>query len=182
VLEFEMDLRAVLTEVHEALDEAGIDHAVIGGLALAAHGSRRLTVDVDFIADGAKAEEIDALVVARGYECLHRSEQAGNYAHDLPERGRVDFLFVHHAPGRRILDRADELEVSGQRVRVVQATDLIGLKVQSSSNDARRLERDMADVRWLLANATVDVEEVREYFRLFQREEELEGLIQEVRP
>jgi len=38
-----MDLRSVLLEIHSALREAGIDHALIGGLALAAHGAARAT-------------------------------------------------------------------------------------------------------------------------------------------
>src|SRR5690606_23778619 len=41
-----MDLRSVLLELHAALDAAGIEHALIGGLALAAHGAGRATVSL----------------------------------------------------------------------------------------------------------------------------------------
>ena len=48
-----MDLRAVLLEIPRAFEEAAIDHALIGGLALAAHGAARATIDLDLLADGA---------------------------------------------------------------------------------------------------------------------------------
>jgi len=54
-----MDLRSVLHEIHSALLEVGIDHALIGGLALAAHGSGRLTVGADLLADGERSDDVD---------------------------------------------------------------------------------------------------------------------------
>jgi hypothetical protein len=62
-------------------------------------------------------------------------------------------------------------------VRVVEAEDLIGLKVQSSSNDPSRRHRDLADVERLLRTAELDLGRVREYFRLFDREKELDALL-----
>ena len=41
-----MDLRSVLLELHTALRSAAIEHALIGGLAMAAHGAARATVDL----------------------------------------------------------------------------------------------------------------------------------------
>jgi len=157
-----MDLRAVLIEIHTALQDAGVDHALIGGLAFAAHGGGRATVDVDFLAEGERADDIDRMVVERGYACLHRSEHAANYASDSRERGRVDFLFARRKHGREMLDRAREHDVAGRRLRVIDASDLVGLKVQSSSNDPSRRHRDLADVEWLLAHADLDLERVRE--------------------
>jgi hypothetical protein len=172
-----MDLRNVLIEIHTALDERGIDHALIGGLALAVHGVARATIDLDFLADGLRDVDVDALIRSRGYECLHRNENVGNYLSSDPARGRIDFLFVRRVYGREILARAVHHGVFGQQVRVVDAADLIGLKVQSSSNDPRRRGRDMVDVERLLATADVDLERVRLYFRMFDREAELDSLL-----
>ncbi len=146
-----MDLRAVLIEIHTALHNASIDHALIGGLALAAHHCERATVDLDLLADAARADDVDEILVARGYACLHRSENVANYASEKPERGRVDFLFALRSYGRAILARAQEVEVLGLQLRVVDAADLIGLKAQSSSNDPTRRRRDLADIERLLA-------------------------------
>jgi hypothetical protein len=176
-----LDLRSVLIEIHPALRHAEIGHALIGGVALGAHGSGRGTVSVDFLADGLRAADVHRLMGDHGFACLHRSEHAANYASDSPERGRVDFLFARRAHGRAMLARASEHEVEGQRVRVVDASDLVGLEVQSSSNDPSRRHLDLGDIAWLLRNADVDLDRVREYFRLFDREKELEALLAEAR-
>jgi hypothetical protein len=65
-----------------------------------------------------------------------------------------------------MLARAQEHRVLDLPLRVVDAADLIALKLQSSSNDPCRRRRDLADIERLLARAEVDLERVREYFRL----------------
>lgn len=173
----EMDLRSVLPEIHAALEEAGIAHALIGGLALAVHGAARATSDLDLLADGARADDVDRILRARGYECLRRTENVANYVSASPERGRVDFLFAQRAYGRAMLARAAVHSVLGAQLRVADAADLIGLKVQSTSNDPTRRYLDLADIDRLLRHAEVDLERVREYFRLFDREQELDALL-----
>jgi predicted nucleotidyltransferase len=172
-----MDLRSVLVEIHAALDTEDIEHALIGGLALAAHGAGRATVDLDLLADGDRSDDVDRIVRHRGYEQLHRTADVANYAASDPARGRVDFLFARREIGRAMLARAALLQVLGTTLRVVDASDLIGLKVQSSSNDPRRARQDLADVEKLLRTGEIDLERVREYFRLFDREKELDGLL-----
>ena len=175
-----MDLRSVLIEFHTALDEAAIGHALIGGLALSVHGAARATVDLDLLVDGLRDADVDALARERGYECLHRTEHMGNYVSPDRAKGRIDFLFVRREYGRAMLERAAAYSVLGQSIRVVDAADLIGLKVQASSNDPRRKDRDMVDVTRLLEGAEVDLDRVRLYFRLFDRESELDALIRKV--
>ncbi len=172
-----MDLRSVLLALHSALREASIDHAVIGGLALAAHGAARATVDLDLLADGERSDDVDRILRSRGYDCLQRTEHVANYASTDPALGRVDFLFARRVHARAMLARATPRGVLGESVRVVDASDLIGLKVQSSSNDPARRYRDLADIERLLESAEVDLERVRDYFRLFDREKELDALL-----
>jgi hypothetical protein len=173
----QMDLRSVLLEIHSALREASIAHALIGGLALAAHGAGRATSDLDLLADGDRADDVDRILRERGYECLRRTENVANYVASTPERGRVDFLFAQRAYGRAMLERAALHTILGAPIRVADAADLIGLKVQSSSNDPTRRYLDLADIDRLLQSATVDLARVREYFRLFDREKELDALL-----
>jgi hypothetical protein len=63
-------------------------------------------------------------------------------------------------------------------LRVVSPEGLIGLKLQALVNDPRRTQ-DLADIRALIrANrATLNMAEVREFFRLFDREALLEELL-----
>jgi len=172
-----MDLRTALLSFHQACRRERIDHALIGGLALAAHGAPRATADLDFLADGARCEDLDRVLCDAGYEALHRSENAANYAASDPARGRIDLLFARHAYGRAMLARAPHQPVLGTALKVVDAADLIGLKVQSSSNDPSRRRRDLADIEALLRTGDVDLHRAREYFRLFDREKELDSLL-----
>ena len=65
----------------------------------------------------------------------------------------------------------------GQAIRVVDPSDLVGLKVQSSSNDPSPRHRDLADIEWLLDHPDIDMERVRDYFRLFDWEKELDAML-----
>jgi len=172
-----MDLRSVLLELHAALDAEGIEHALIGGLALAAHDAARATVDLDFVVDGGRAADVDRVLAAHGYDALHRTDDVGNYVSADPVRGRVDVLFVRRPRGRAILARSAPSEVLGTSIRVADASDLIGLKVQAYSNDPTRGRQDLADIEKLLRNAKIDLNRVREYFRLFDRERDLDELL-----
>lgn len=172
-----MDLRSVLLALHATLDAEGIAHALIGGLALAAHGAGRATNDLDLVADGDRAADVDRVLAAHGFEPLHRSADVGNYVSADPARGRVDVLFVRRPQGRAILARAAPTEVLGATLRVADASDLIGLKVQAYANDPTRGRRDLADIEQLLRHAKVDGNRVREYFRSFDREGDLDALL-----
>ena len=101
----------------------------------------------------------------------------GNYVSRDPVKGRIDFLFARRERGVAILRRASEHAVLGEIVRVADAADLIGLKVQAYSNDPRRRNRDLADIERLLASGSVDLARARGYFRLFDREKELDELL-----
>jgi hypothetical protein len=176
-----VDLRAVLLLLLRAFDEAGIRQALIGGLALSAHGAARATQDLDFLAEGERDRDVHRILLGLGYECLHRTPDVANYASGDPARGRVDFLFARRSYGRAMLARAAAHPLLGTSVRVVDRADLIGLKVQASSSDPSRRHRDLADIQALLrADAEVDLARVREYFRLFDREKELEALLAEL--
>ena len=149
--------------------------ALIGGLALAAHNVVRATSDVDFLADADDGERLHALLLALGYQCIHRSEDAANYLRD--DEG-LDLLYAHRPEARRLLAEAEERATGLGRLRVVSAEGLIGFKLQGFVNDATRT-RDLDDIRALLrANrGSLDMQEVRRYFALFERKHVLDDLL-----
>jgi predicted nucleotidyltransferase len=167
-----------LAEVTGTLQRVGARYALIGGLALASHRVIRATQDVDLLTEIEKAEEIEAELIKIGYHRLHRSDDAGNYS-----RGdeRVDLLYAHRPIARRLLAGAAEVQTSLGDLRVISIEGLIGFKLQGLVNDPRRTQ-DLEDIRALLkANrAGVDLTEVREYFRLFNRDSLLDELLQEI--
>src|SRR6056297_1394633 len=121
-----------LTEVLTALNECETPPALIGGLALAAHGVVRATQDVDLLIDGEDADVAHRCVQALGYECVHRSIEAANYERD--DEG-VDLLYAHRAAARHILGLAEVQHTPFGEIRVVTAEGLIAFKLQSYCND-----------------------------------------------
>jgi hypothetical protein len=168
-----------IAQVIGALNALGASFALIGGLALASHKVVRATQDIDLLVEADKADEIEAELLRLGYRCLHRSVDAGNYA-----RGDecVDLLYASRPIAHRLLAEAAALNTSLGDLRVVSAEGLIGFKLQALVNDPQRTQ-DLEDIRALLrANrAALDMEQIRGYFRLFERETLLDDLLRETR-
>jgi predicted nucleotidyltransferase len=164
-------------EIGAALDIAGVPFALIGGLALAAHNVVRATSDVDLLAPAGNAADVDAVATKLGYHCLHRSADTANY---LRGDERLDLLFASRPLAQRLLRQARERVTILGALRVVSAEGLIGLKLQALTNDPRRTQ-DLEDIRSLLRahRGALDQEELREYFRLFDRESLLDELLHE---
>lgn len=152
--------------------------ALIGGLALAPHKVIRATQDVDLLVDSDDADMIDRTVTTIGYRCLHRSAEAANYQRDDE---RLDFVYARRPLARQLLATAIEYETVFGRLRAVSAEGIVGFKLQALVNDPRRTQ-DREDIKGLLrANrATLNLEEVREYFRLFGQESLLDEILQEI--
>ena len=166
-----------IEEVAAALRAAEIRCALIGGLALAAHKVLRATQDIDLLVDAESADAVEAALTRLGYRRLHRSEDAGNYV-----RGdeRVDFLYARRPIARRLLEAAPAASTALGQLKVVTAEGLIGFKLQAWVNDSSRTG-DLEDIRALLRANTLDMAEVREYFRLFEQETLLDELLAQVR-
>ncbi len=164
-----------LEEVIASLTKVDARFALIGGLALASHKVIRATQDIDLLTDSERAEDIDRELVALGYHCLHRSPDAGNY---LRGDERVDFIYASRPAARGLLSNATSIQTAFGEVRVVSAEGLIGLKLQGFVNNPRRTQ-DLEDIKALIAanRQALKMDEVREYFRLFNREALLEEIL-----
>jgi hypothetical protein len=166
-----------LEEVVAALDAASIEHALIGGLAVAAHRVIRSTQDVDLLVDGSRADEADAVFRALGYGRLHRTEHLANYLREPADR--LDVLYARQPIARRLL--ADARPVAASPVRVVNVEGIVGFKLQALANDPRRT-RDLDDIRALLREhrATLDWDRIGAYFELFDQTPLFETLRREL--
>ena len=161
----------MVDQIREALAifaECGTPPALIGGMALAAHKVVRATQDIDFLADSADADRLHSSLLSLGYRCVHRSEDAANYLRD--DEG-IDFLYAHRPASLRLLAEAQPRDTDMGRLRVVSAEGLIGFKLQAFVNNPKRAQ-DIEDIRGLLrANRdTLNMDEVKRYFVLFERE------------
>lgn len=164
-----------LSEILHALNEAGVRSALIGGLALSSHKVIRATQDVDLLVELEAADVVEREVARLGYRRLYRTTEVGNYQR---RDERLDFLYASRPIARRLLADAAPLETSLGRICVISGEGLIGFKLQSLTNDSRRTQ-DLEDIKALInANReTLNMEEVREYFKLFNREALLDELL-----
>ena len=149
--------------------------ALIGGLAVVAHQVIRATKDVGFLVAAETADKVHDALLNLGYQCLYRSEDAANYVRGTEG---LDLLFAHRPLARRLLAQASERETPLGRLRVISVEGLIGFKLQGFVNDATRT-RDLDDIRALLQihRASLDMDELREYFGLFNKPELLNELL-----
>ena len=158
--------------------------ALIGGFALPFHGVQRATGDVDFLLDVEGSDALHDALVAAGARCLHRSEDAANYS---ANRGlaAVDFLYARRERALEMLRRARPMLLRGARLRVpvVDAEALIGLKLQALVNAPARRAQDQADIAALFAakSDSLNTDLLRDYYRLFEREPDLDQLLAEVK-
>ena len=170
-------LAGQLVQAAAALDESRTPFALIGGMALAFHGVMRGTRDIDFLVDASDADTVDRVLKRLGYESAHRSDDAATYVRGAE---RVDLLYARRPIARRLLQGAHSVEGALGKLRVVSGEGLIAFKLQAVVNDPARTQ-DIEDIRALLrANReSLDLGEVREYFRLFDRESQLDDLLEE---
>jgi len=159
--------------------------ALIGGFALPFHGVQRATGDVDFLADAGGAERLHDALVAAGAECIHRSADAANYISRRPDLAPIDFVFAHRERAVDMLRRAPARSLARARLRVpvVDAEGIVGLKLQALVNAPSRRARDEADIEAVIAaqQGALDIARLRDYFRVFDREADLERLLAAVK-
>jgi hypothetical protein len=160
-----VDFAAELRAVHDFLDVRGFRSAVIGGVALAAYGHPRMTLDLDVVTESAAQDALVTFMESRGFTTLHRSSGYSNHRHPERRHGRVDFMYVQ--------GRTSELVFGGLRylpgpggilVAVPRPEHLIAMKVQAMKDAPERTWQDLVDIGYLLRLPEVNIEEARGYF------------------
>lgn len=139
------ELRAVL----EALGARGVDHAVVGALALAVHGVVRATTDIDLLVRPDDLDRALAAVATVGYDlpAQRMTFRSGVTVQrvtkvDGDEALTVDFLLAD-GPLLDAWDSRTTVRAGPLELRVVSRPQLIAMKALSG-----RL-RDLADIRRL---------------------------------
>lgn len=144
-------LHDTLQRIAERLREINVPYAVVGGMALFAHGFRRFT------------EDVDLLVTPEGLERLHRELEGRGYVPLFPgsknlrdtESGvRVEFLVAGDFPGDGkpkpvAFPDPDQASVERDGVRWLSLPALVELKLASGMTAPGRL-KDLADVQEMI--------------------------------
>ena len=149
-----------LGNVARRLSDAGIDYAVIGGMALALHGFVRPTLDVDLLLSPEGLEKFHAELVSRGY--VPTFQGVRKHFRDTETGIKVEMITAGEYPGdgkpKPVIfpDPAASSVTIGEH-RVIKLPALIELKLASGLSAEHRQLRDLADVQQLIE--TLDLPE-----------------------
>lgn len=128
------------------LREAGVPHALAGGLAVGAHGYPRTTDDVDFLVGEEAFEKHAGGLVTLKVPLI----AVGNV--------RIDFVSLDEATGGdEPLHSAMENTSESNRVPIVPLVALVYMKLKAGR------QKDLADLVELLKRGRIEVEEIDRY-------------------
>ncbi len=145
------DVQRAAQRLAARFDELRIDYAIAGGLAVSAHGHRRVTVDVDVLLTPAGLRRFKAESLGRGWvEKFEGSKGVRDTIHDVP----IDVLLTGDFPGDgKPTDLAfpdpEDVSVDSEGLKVLSLPVLVELKLASGLSAPDRLQ-DFADVIQLI--------------------------------
>lgn len=173
-----MDFVRVIEDVGAFLSARGYRYAVVGGVALAAYGHPRLTLDLDIVTEANAQPVLIPFMEGLGYATLHWSSGFSNHRHQDRARGRVDFIYVKDQTATRLFDGLRTAPGPGDTpIPLPRPEHLIAMKVQAMKNAPERTWQEMVDIGYLLGLPGTDRAEARGYFEkadLLERWRELD--------
>jgi hypothetical protein len=140
-----------LRKVTSRLADLGIPYAVVGGMALVAHGYDRTTVDVDILLAAAALDQAQTSLEGVGFV---RAFSGSRSLRDTTSGVRIEFLIAGQYPGDgkpKPVAFPDPATVSIEKdgIHYVNLPTLIELKLASGMTNPGRL-KDLADVQELI--------------------------------
>jgi len=136
----------------QRLHDEGISYAVIGGLALAAHGYVRMTLDVDILLTPKGLADFREKIVRKGY--VADFPGAAKSFRDAETKVKIKVITTGEFPGDGLPKPVSFPDPEGQTVEeddvlILNLEKLIELKLASGLSATHRM-RDLADVQDLI--------------------------------
>ncbi len=136
----------------ERLEGEGIPYAVIGSMALAAHGYVRMTLDVDILLTPDGLLLFREKLLGRGY--ILDFPEAEKSFRDTETKIKIEIITSGEFPGDGLpkpvaFTDPKDLTIEEDNVRVITLEKLIELKLASGLSATDRM-RDLADVQDLI--------------------------------
>ncbi len=182
-----MNLKEVLKTLIAKFHEQEIDFVLSGGLALSTMDIFRFTKDIDFLISEESKTAVDKVMTELGYVRQDFStDEIVSYLSPLKVFGQIDFLLARRKYTKAMMERASEQVIFREeyKVKTLIPEDLIGLKIQAISNDPEnRYYIDAPDIQRLIAlnKDKMDMKLVREYFRIFDKEDLLDEWLDKIK-
>jgi len=144
----------------QRLDAEGIPYALIGGMALAAHGYVRMTLDVDILLSSEGLAHFREKLVGRGYVASFPASEKS--FRDDETNVKIEIITAGEFPGDGLPKPVSFPEPEGHSVEeddvmVINLDKLIELKLASGLSATHRM-RDLADVQDLIVALNLQLE------------------------
>lgn len=145
------DVHAALHRITRQLDEIGVPYAIVGGMAVNAHGHQRTTTDVDLLLTAEGLQRFKAQALGRGWvEKFPGSRGVTDAANRVP----IDMLLTGGIPGDGtphgvVFPDPATATIEMQGRKYLSLAKLIELKLASGLSAPDRLQ-DHADVLALI--------------------------------
>lgn len=163
-----------LRTIAPKLEQLGVKYAVVGGMALVAHGYRRTTVDVGILVAAEDNRRMHERLDGRGYIPLFAGSRN---LRDTRTGVRIEILISGEFPGDGkpkpvAFPNPTDTSVEIDGIRYLCLEKLIELKLASGMTNPNRL-KDLADVQELI-KAIAPPRELAERLNPFVRDKFLE--------
>lgn len=142
--------------VHELLAREGVEHAIVGGVAVCLHGYRRNTVDLDLLVEPADTAGVQSALEADGIR-WHAAEKEFRSAAGVAIQ--CVLAGENEGPGQaaKFPSPSDPKHVTRiEGLPVLSLAALIQSKLACGLGNLRRTHRDFADVVELIAVHKLD--------------------------
>ncbi len=148
----------------QRLESEDVPYAIIGGMALAAHGYVRMTLDVDILLTPEGLANFRENLVGRGY--IADFPGAAKTFRDTETNVKIEIITTGEFPGDGLSKPVAFPNPEGQtveegNVRVITLEKLIELKLASGISAPGRM-RDLADVQDLIISLKLPLELMNE--------------------
>ncbi len=151
------EVHAALRRLTAALEEEGIAYAIVGAMAMNAHGYRRVTTDVDVLLTREGLARFKERRLGRGWVERFPGSKGMRDADGV----KIDVLLTGDYPGdgkpKSVRFPDPSVAIVGAGVRVLPIRDLVELKLASGMTNPDRL-KDLADVQELVRHARLERE------------------------
>ncbi|HSF15472.1 MAG TPA: hypothetical protein VLK65_07955 [Vicinamibacteria bacterium] len=156
----EGDVYETLRALVSRLNQEGLDYAIIGAMALAAHGYRRFTEDVDILLTPEALVQFRERLLGLGY--LPAFSGAKKTFRDTRTGVKIEVMTTGEYPGDGkpkpvVFPHPVEARIDKESLWVIKLEELIELKLASGLSAPHRL-KDLADVQELILHLRLPLE------------------------
>jgi hypothetical protein len=148
------ELAAIINEA----EIQGLRFIVIGGLAVIAYGSTRVTYDADLMVPRGDLPLWERLLGSLGYAVEHQQETFAQFQPPMIGMWPVDLMLVNDDTFDKVQKQAVERKVAGRTHKVPSAFHLVALKLHALKyGPPRRRDKDLSDIVELIELQKIDI-------------------------